>query len=49
MLGLGSGLELKIGLWLAWYLGLACGSVYQYSGGVQEEIFPQTESLRWTL
>ena len=37
----GSGLNLRIGLWLEWYLGLGCGSVYQCNGGVQVESFPR--------
>ena len=24
---------IRIGLWLEWYLGLECGSLYQYNGG----------------
>ena len=34
-LGLGLGIELMIG-----YLGLRCGSLYQYSEAVRAEIFP---------
>ena len=35
---LGPGLVLRRGLWLEWYIGLGCGSVYQYnnSGEVRE-------------
>ena len=33
-------IEIMIGLWLEWYLGLGCGSIYLYSGGIQAEMFP---------
>ena len=33
-------IELTTRLGLEWYLGLGCGPLYQYSEGVQTEIFP---------